>query len=109
MTTDKKGLYCRSVDSIPNENKDLVPFVDFNYYCLTCGSMLNHPETSCCFMCDSDNWESFVDETEMNHNSLEISKEEWDSNKDELIKKYRIELAKLMLIKNNIFPTSANR
>lgn len=42
------------------KNKGLVPYVNLDYWCLTCGnkSGKSHPETSYCFICDTDNWQS---------------------------------------------------
>jgi len=40
-------------------NKGLVPYIDKEHTCKTCGSKdgKSHPETSFCFHCDTDNWE----------------------------------------------------
>lgn len=40
------------------QNKDLIPCIDERYWCETCGSRSHkcHPDTSYCFICDTDNW-----------------------------------------------------
>ena len=40
------------------DNAGLTPYVgEQNYKCLTCGTVnKSHPETSYCFVCNTDNW-----------------------------------------------------
>lgn len=41
------------------ENKGLIPYIDNRYSCRTCGSNSgeSHPDTSFCFICNTDNWQ----------------------------------------------------
>lgn len=41
------------------ENQGLEPYINKDYYCLTCGSHSGecHPITGYCFICNSDDWE----------------------------------------------------
>lgn len=40
------------------DNAGLTPCINTDYWCETCGSTTgeSHPDTSYCFICDSDDW-----------------------------------------------------
>lgn len=45
------------IEATKHVNKNLVPYVNNNYRCNTCGVLgQSHPETSYCFICNTDNW-----------------------------------------------------
>ncbi len=57
LAKDPDALAAR-VAVVAEENKNLTPYIDKKHSCGTCKSKSGkcHPDTSYCFICDTDNW-----------------------------------------------------
>lgn len=52
-------LLTARIQQTREQNKDVKPYIDKNYWCETCGSHSHetHPLTGYCYHCNTDNWE----------------------------------------------------
>jgi hypothetical protein len=54
----KMNILQERISLVRERNNGLIPCIDKEYFCETCGSKdgREHPDTAYCFYCDTDNW-----------------------------------------------------